>query len=39
MDFFYSINSMVNPRAHDDDCFEIKINNSCVYFVNDGYES
>ncbi len=39
MDFFNSINSMVNPRAHDDNCFEIKINNICVYSVNNGYES
>jgi hypothetical protein len=30
---------MVNPKAHDDNCFEIKINNICVYFVNDGYVS
>lgn len=39
MNFFNSINSMVNPRAHDDNCFEIKINNIYVYFANDGYEN
>jgi hypothetical protein len=39
MIFFNSINSIVNPRAHDDNCFEIKINNICVYFSIDGYES
>jgi hypothetical protein len=39
MDFSNSINSLVNPRVHDDNCFPIRINNTCVYFANDGYES